>query len=68
MAVAPLSLVQAVLAGGVVLLAVMAERTFGLADRPQQWVGLVLTAVGLMLLGVTSRPPTARTRASRCPA
>ena len=35
MAVAPLSLVQAVLAGGVVLLAVMAERTFGLVHLPQ---------------------------------
>src|SRR5438270_13232195 len=30
MAVAPLSLVQSVLAGGIVLLAVMAERTLGL--------------------------------------
>jgi hypothetical protein len=51
MAVAPLSLVQAVLAGGVVLLAVMAERTFGLSISRKQWVGIVLTAVGLLLLG-----------------
>ena len=34
MAVAPLSLVQAVLAGGVVLLAIMAERTLRPEDRP----------------------------------
>jgi multidrug transporter EmrE-like cation transporter len=51
MSVAPLSLVQAVLAGGVVLLAVMAERTFGLSISRKQWVGIILTAVGLLLLG-----------------
>jgi drug/metabolite transporter (DMT)-like permease len=53
MAIAPLSLVQAVLAGGVVLLAVMAERAFGLKIGRRQWIGLGLTAFGLMLLGVT---------------
>ncbi len=53
MTFAPLSLVQAVLAGGVVLLAVMAERIFGLQIGPKQWTGLGLTAFGLMLLGVT---------------
>jgi hypothetical protein len=50
---APLSLVQAVLAGGMVLLAVMAERVFGLRIGRRQWVGLGLTAFGLMLLGLT---------------
>ena len=53
MAVAPLSLVQAVLAGGVVLLAVLAERLFGLKIGRRQWLGLGMTALGLMLLGVT---------------
>src|SRR5437588_4205500 len=53
MSFAPLSLVQAVLAGGVVLLAVLAERIFGLKIGRRQWVGLALTALGLMLLGVT---------------
>jgi hypothetical protein len=53
MAVAPLSLVQAVLAGGVVLLAIMAEKVFGLKIGRRQWIGLALTAFGLMLLGVT---------------
>jgi drug/metabolite transporter (DMT)-like permease len=53
MALAPLSLVQAVLAGGVVLLAVMAERIFGLQIGRRQWLGLAMTAAGLMLLGVT---------------
>jgi drug/metabolite transporter (DMT)-like permease len=53
MAVAPLSLVQAVLAGGVVMLAVIAERSFGLRISRRQWGGIVLTAVGLLLLGVS---------------
>jgi drug/metabolite transporter (DMT)-like permease len=53
MAMAPLSLVQAVLAGGVVLLAIMAERMFGLQIGRRQWLGLALTAGGLILLGVT---------------
>jgi hypothetical protein len=53
MSMAPLSLVQAVLAGGVVLLAVMAERLFGLQIGRRQWIGLGLTAVGLVLLGLT---------------
>jgi hypothetical protein len=53
MSVAPLSLVQAVLAGGMVLLAVMAERTLGCKIGRRQWIGLGLTAFGLMLLGFT---------------
>lgn len=48
---APLSVVQAVLAGGVVLLAIMAERSFGLRISRRQWLGIGLTAVGLLLLG-----------------
>jgi multidrug transporter EmrE-like cation transporter len=51
MAVAPLSIVQSVLAGGVVLLAVMAERIFGMRISRRQWIGLGLTAIGLILLG-----------------
>lgn len=53
LAVAPLSLVQAVLAGGMVLLAIMAERIFGLTIGRRQWIGLAATAVGLIMLGVT---------------
>jgi hypothetical protein len=63
MALAPLSLVQAVLAGGVVLLAVMAERIFGLTIGRRQWLGLGLTAFGLILLGFTL--PTAHGADSR---
>lgn len=53
LALAPMSVVQAVLAGGVVMLAVMAERIFGFRVGPRQWLGLGLTAIGLVLLGVT---------------
>jgi len=50
LAVAPLSVVQAVLAGGIVVLAVMAERAFGLRVGRRQWAGVALTAGGLLLL------------------
>jgi drug/metabolite transporter (DMT)-like permease len=57
LALAPLSVVQVVLAGGVVLLAVMAERLFGFEVGPRQWWGLALTACGLVLLGMTLPTP-----------
>jgi drug/metabolite transporter (DMT)-like permease len=50
---APLSVVQAVLSGGIVLLAIMAERLFGFQVGPRQWLGVALTAGGLILIGVT---------------
>jgi drug/metabolite transporter (DMT)-like permease len=50
---APLSVVQAVLSGGLVLLAVMADRLFGFSVGPRQWWGLGMTCVGLILLGIT---------------
>jgi hypothetical protein len=53
MSMAPLSLVQAVLAGGMVLLAIMAEQMLGCRIGPRQWLGLGLTALGLGLLGFT---------------
>jgi drug/metabolite transporter (DMT)-like permease len=53
LALAPMSVVQAVLAGGVVMLAVMAERIFGFRVGLRQWMGLGLTALGLVLLVVT---------------
>src|SRR4051794_32459215 len=57
LALAPMSVVQSVLAGGVVLLAIMAERLFGFEVGRRQWLGLALTATGLILLGAT--PPAA---------
>jgi hypothetical protein len=53
MAFAPLSLVQAVISGGLVLLTVLAERWFGCTVGTRQWAGVGLTALGLVLLAVT---------------
>jgi len=50
---AALSVVQAVLAGGLVLLGVVAERFFGFHLERRQWAGVILTSVGLALLAVT---------------
>jgi drug/metabolite transporter (DMT)-like permease len=56
LALAPLSIVQAVLSGGLVFLAVFAERFFGFRLGRRQWVGVILTAVGLAIIGLTSGP------------
>src|SRR3954468_6030719 len=53
LAFAPMSVVQAVLSTGVVLLAVMAERIFGFKVGARQWIGVGMTAVGLLLLVIT---------------
>jgi drug/metabolite transporter (DMT)-like permease len=53
LAFAPLSVVQAVLSTGVVILAVLADRLFGFEVGRRQWVGVAMTAVGLLLLIVT---------------
>jgi drug/metabolite transporter (DMT)-like permease len=53
LALAPLSLVQAVIAGGLVFLTVLAERWFGCSVGIRQWAGVGLTALGLVLLAVT---------------
>jgi drug/metabolite transporter (DMT)-like permease len=53
LALAPMSVIQVSLAAGVVFIAVMAERMFGFKVGRRQWVGLSLTAAGLVLLGVT---------------
>lgn len=52
-AVAPLSLVQAVIAGGIVLLAFPAQRWFGHQLGRREWLGLGLAAAGLAFLAVT---------------
>ena len=53
LALAPISIGQAVLAGGLVFLAVLAERYFGFALGRRQWAGIGLVAVSLSLLMVT---------------
>ena len=54
LALAPLSIVQAVLSGGLVFLAVLAERYFGFQLGRRQWIGLLITAAGLVVIGLTS--------------
>lgn len=53
LALAPMSVIQVSLAAGVVFIAVMAERMFGFKVGRRQWIGLSLTAAGLVLLGLT---------------
>lgn len=50
---APMSVIQVSLAAGIVFIAVMADRMFGFEVGPRQWLGLCLTGVGLVMLGVT---------------
>jgi drug/metabolite transporter (DMT)-like permease len=53
LSLAPISIGQAVLAGGLVFLAVLAERFFGFTLGRRQWIGIGLVAVSLSLLTVT---------------
>src|SRR5687768_3733103 len=53
LAFAPLSMVQAVLSTGVVMLAVLADRLFGFEVGRRQWIGVAMTAAGLILLVIT---------------
>jgi multidrug transporter EmrE-like cation transporter len=53
LSLAPMSVIQVSLAAGVVFIAVMADRLFGFEVGRRQWLGLSLTAAGLVLLGVT---------------
>jgi drug/metabolite transporter (DMT)-like permease len=53
LSMAPISLVQAVLAGSAVALAVMAQHLFGDPVERRQWLALMLGGAGLALLVVT---------------
>lgn len=53
LSMAPISLVQAVLAGGAVTLAVLSQRIFGDPVERQQWLALLLGGAGLALLALT---------------
>ena len=53
LALAPMSVVQAVLSTGVVILAVLADRIFGFKVGLRQWAGVAMTAAGLFLLIIT---------------
>jgi drug/metabolite transporter (DMT)-like permease len=64
LSLAPLSVVQAVLSGGLVFLAVLAERFFGFRLGRRQWVGVTITAVGLAVIGLTGGGASNPQRAS----
>jgi drug/metabolite transporter (DMT)-like permease len=53
LSLAPISLVQSVIAGGLVLLTVCADRLFGFSVTRREWIGVGLTAVGLAFLAAT---------------
>jgi hypothetical protein len=50
---APISLVQTVIAGGLVLLTVIANKLFGFTVSRREWVGVALTGIGLAFLAAT---------------
>lgn len=53
LALAPISLVQSVIAGGLVLLTVFADRIFGFTVSRREWAGVALAAAGLAFLAAT---------------
>jgi drug/metabolite transporter (DMT)-like permease len=53
LALAPISLVQATIAGGLVLLTVVADRFFGHHVTRREWIGVALAAAGLAFLAAT---------------
>src|SRR5215212_6313789 len=53
LALAPISLVQSVIAGGLVLLTVTADRLFAHRVTRREWIGVALAALGLAFLSAT---------------
>jgi hypothetical protein len=53
LSLAPISLVQSVIAGGLVLLTVVAERAFGFEVSRREWIGVALAGLGLAFLAAT---------------
>src|SRR5204862_7676079 len=53
LSLAPISLVQSVIAGGLVLLTVTADRLFAQEVTRREWVGVALAAAGLAFLAAT---------------
>ncbi len=53
LALAPISLVQSVIAGGLVLLTVTADRLFAHEVTRREWIGVGLAALGLAFLAAT---------------
>jgi drug/metabolite transporter (DMT)-like permease len=53
LSLAPISIVQTVIAGGLVLVTVLADRLFGVPVTRRDWIGVGLTAAGLAFLAAT---------------
>ncbi|HEX3563314.1 MAG TPA: DMT family transporter [Solirubrobacterales bacterium] len=53
LALAPISLVQATIAGGLVMLTVVADRFFAHRVTRREWIGVALAAAGLAFLAAT---------------
>src|SRR5438045_7318611 len=53
LSLAPISLVQSVIAGGLVLLTVTADRLFAHEVTRREWIGVALAALGLAFLAAT---------------
>src|SRR5881227_2506728 len=53
LSLAPISLVQTVIAGGLVLLTVLANTFFGQHVERREWIGVAMTASGLDFLAAT---------------
>jgi drug/metabolite transporter (DMT)-like permease len=64
LSLAPLSIVQAVMSGGIVFLAVLGERYFGFRLGRWQWVGVTITGAGLAVIGFTGGGATRPQRSS----
>ena len=54
LALAPISRVQSVIAGGLVMLTIVADRVFGHSVSRREWIGVAFVALGLAILAATS--------------
>jgi hypothetical protein len=68
LSLAPLSVVQAVLATGVIILAVLGARVFGCQVPRRQWIGVGMTSTGLVALVLTLPAPDGSHSAFAIPA
>jgi drug/metabolite transporter (DMT)-like permease len=57
LAMAPITLVQIAISAGLVLVAVLAERWFGISVGRRQWIAVVVMAAGLALVTATAPAP-----------
>ncbi|MCW2990769.1 MAG: hypothetical protein JWM73_1363 [Solirubrobacterales bacterium] len=53
LSLAPISLVQSIIAGGLVLVTILADRLFGMNVSRREWIGVALMAAGLAFLAAT---------------